>query len=73
MLECNKLYGAPFDTNGFGDVPKQEYSNRPLHSEYIGEIVSDFIGQISDNRGSNLILDQLRCSEELSEDRSRVC
>ena len=43
VLECKKLYGAPFDPNGFGDVAKKEYSNRPLHSVYIGEIVNAWI------------------------------
>ena len=40
LLECKKLYGAPFDPSGFGELAKQEYSNRPLHSVYIGEIVN---------------------------------
>lgn len=43
ILECKKLYGAPFNPDGFGDIAKEEYSNRPLHSVYIGEIVNAWI------------------------------
>lgn len=43
ILECKKLYGAPFDPAGFGELAKQEYSNRPLHSVYIGEIVNAWV------------------------------
>lgn len=39
IIECRKIYEAPFQPNGFGDVPQQVYSNRPLHTVYIGEIV----------------------------------
>lgn len=40
ILECKKIYGAPFNPEGFGELAKKEYSNRPLHSVYIGEIVN---------------------------------
>ena len=43
ILECKKLYGAPFDPRGFGELAKEEYSKRPLHSVYIGEIVNAWI------------------------------
>lgn len=43
VLECKKLYGAPFNPEGFGELARQEYSNRPLHSIYIGEIVNAWI------------------------------
>ena len=43
ILECRKIYGAPFNPDGFGDVPKEVYSDRPLHSIYIGEIVNAYI------------------------------
>jgi nitroreductase/flavin reductase (DIM6/NTAB) family NADH-FMN oxidoreductase RutF len=43
VLECKKLYGAPFNPEGFGELAKEEYSKRPLHSVYIGEIVNAWI------------------------------
>lgn len=43
ILECKKIYGAPFNPEGFGELAKKEYSNRPLHSVYIGEIVNAWI------------------------------
>lgn len=43
ILECRKIYGAPFDPAGFGDVPKDVYKDRPLHSIYIGEIVNAYV------------------------------
>ena len=43
LLECKKLYGAPFNPEGFGEIAKKEYSNRPLHSVYIGEIINAWI------------------------------
>lgn len=43
VLECKKLYGAPFNPEGFGELAKKEYSNRPLHSVYIGEIVNAWV------------------------------
>jgi nitroreductase/flavin reductase (DIM6/NTAB) family NADH-FMN oxidoreductase RutF len=43
VLECKKLYGAPFNPEGFGKLAKEEYSKRPLHSVYIGEIVNAWI------------------------------
>lgn len=43
ILECKKIYGAPFDPAGFGELAQKEYSNRPLHSVYIGEIVNAWI------------------------------
>ncbi|MCD8318510.1 MAG: nitroreductase family protein, partial [Paraprevotella sp.] len=43
VLECKKLYGAPFNPAGFGELAKEEYSHRPLHSVYIGEIVNAWV------------------------------
>ena len=43
VIECRKMYQAPFDPNGFtDDVPKKMYSNFPagIHSMYIGEVVN---------------------------------
>lgn len=40
IIEARKIYGAPFNTEGFGDIPSQMYSSGRMgvHSEYIGEI-----------------------------------
>lgn len=40
IIEARKIYGAPFNTEGFGDVPSQTYSSGRMgvHSEYVGEI-----------------------------------
>ena len=40
VIEARKIYGAPFDERGFGDVPKRTYERggMGIHSEYIGEI-----------------------------------
>lgn len=40
VIECRKIYGAPFNPEGFGDVPAQAYASGRygIHSEYIGEI-----------------------------------
>lgn len=43
VLECKKVYGAPFNPEGFGDVARKVYSDRPLHSVYIGEVVNAWI------------------------------
>lgn len=43
ILECKKIYGAPFNPEGFGELAKKEDSKRPLHSVYIGEIVNAWI------------------------------
>lgn len=43
LLECRKIYQAPFDPAGFGDVPKEVYSDRPLHTMYIGEITAAYV------------------------------
>ncbi len=43
VLECKKLYGAPFNPEGFGELAKQVYSNRQLHSVYVGEIVNAWV------------------------------
>lgn len=43
ILECKKIYGAPFNPEGFGELGKKEYSNRPLHTIYIGEIIHAYI------------------------------
>ena len=40
IIECKKLYGALFNPEGFGEVAKQEYSKRDLHSVYIGEVIN---------------------------------
>lgn len=40
VLECKKLYGAPFNPEGFGEFAKKEYSTHALHDIYIGEIVN---------------------------------
>lgn len=41
VYECEMLYHAPFDTEGFGDVPAQFYSHfdAGIHSMYMGRIV----------------------------------
>jgi len=40
VIEARKIYGAPFSTEGFGDVPAAFYASRGMgvHSVYIGEI-----------------------------------
>ena len=40
VIEARKIYGAPFDVDGFGDVPAQMYATGRMgvHSEYVGEI-----------------------------------
>ena len=40
VIEARKIYGAPFDKEGFGDVPVNFYGSRGMgiHSVYIGEI-----------------------------------
>ena len=40
VIEARKIYGAPFSTEGMGDVPAQFYASRNLgvHSVYVGEI-----------------------------------
>ena len=40
VIECRKIYGAPFNPEGFGDIPAQAYASGRygIHSEYIGEI-----------------------------------
>lgn len=43
ILECRKIYSAWLNPEGFGDVPKKEYSNRPLHKEFVGEIVNVWV------------------------------
>ncbi|MGE0079314.1 MAG: nitroreductase family protein [Bacteroidales bacterium] len=43
VLECKKIYGAPFNPEGFGELAKKEYSKRQLHSVYIGEIVNAWV------------------------------
>ena len=40
LIECRKIYEAPFQPEGFGDIPAQVYSARPLHTVYIGEILN---------------------------------
>jgi len=46
VIECKKMYAAPFDPQGFmSDAPKQMYANFPagIHSMYIGEVVNAWI------------------------------
>lgn len=43
VIECKKIYGAPFDPTGFGEKGKEVYKNRQLHSVYVGEIVNVWI------------------------------
>ncbi|MBO6096659.1 MAG: flavin reductase family protein [Bacteroidales bacterium] len=40
IIECKKIYGAPFSPEGFGDVPAKTYASgrMGIHSEYVGEI-----------------------------------
>ncbi len=42
VIECKIMYVAPFDPNGFKEVPKRMYSHFPagVHSMYIGEVVN---------------------------------
>lgn len=43
VIECRKMYQAPFDPKGFtDDVPKNMYRNFPagIHTMYIGEVVN---------------------------------
>ena len=43
ILECRKIYSAWLNPDGFGDIPQKEYANRPLHKEFVGEIVNAWI------------------------------
>lgn len=40
VIEARKIYGAPFNPEGFGDVPSQMYASGRMgvHSEYVGQI-----------------------------------
>lgn len=40
IIEARKIYGAPFNVEGFGDVPTKMYESGRMgvHSEYVGEI-----------------------------------
>ena len=40
VIEARKIYGAPLDTSGFGDVPQRFYATRRMgvHSMFVGEI-----------------------------------
>lgn len=40
VIEARKIYGAPFNPEGFGDVPTRTYASgrMGIHSEYVGEI-----------------------------------
>ncbi len=42
VYECEIIYRAPFDPEGFGDLAKKRYENFPagIHHQYIGRIVS---------------------------------
>ncbi len=41
VFECEIIYHAPFDPNGFGEMPKKQYADFPagIHSMYMGKIV----------------------------------
>ncbi len=41
VYECEMLYHAPFDPNGFGEVPREFYKTATagVHSMYIGKVV----------------------------------
>ena len=41
VFECEMIYHAPFDPKGFGEMPKNLYSDFPagIHSMYMGKIV----------------------------------
>jgi flavin reductase (DIM6/NTAB) family NADH-FMN oxidoreductase RutF len=41
VIECEMMYAAPFDKNGFREIPRKLYSNFPagVHSVYIGRVV----------------------------------
>lgn len=45
VIECRKIYGAPFDKERFGDIPQKLYEEIKIgvHSEYVGEIVNVFV------------------------------
>ena len=43
ILDCRKVYGAPFNPEGFGDLPKERYKDRPLHTIYIGEVLNAYV------------------------------
>ena len=45
VIECRKIYGGPYDSTKFGDVPKQIYGRASfgVHSEYVGEIMNVFV------------------------------
>lgn len=45
MFVCKKIYGAPLWPEGFGSFAKDYYSDKPLHSMYIGEIEKILIKQ----------------------------
>lgn len=42
VYECEIIYKAPFDPEGFTDIPKKRYENSPsgIHHLYIGKIIS---------------------------------
>ena len=52
VIECRKIYGGPYDSAKFGDVPRQFYEKCQIgvHSEYVGEILNVFVKD--DNRGA---------------------
>ena len=43
VIDCRKIYEAPFQPAGFGDIPQQVYAARPLHTVYIGEIIGVYV------------------------------
>ncbi|MCM1518090.1 MAG: hypothetical protein NC117_05565 [Pseudoflavonifractor sp.] len=38
LFVCKKIYGAPLSPDGFGEMAREYYKDKPLHSMYIGEI-----------------------------------
>ncbi|MCQ2193123.1 MAG: nitroreductase family protein [Paludibacteraceae bacterium] len=44
VLECKKLYQAPLNPDGFGEVAKDVYAKDPsLHNVYVGEVVNAWV------------------------------
>lgn len=44
VLECRKIYHAPFDPEGMGERVKKTYSgDRPVHTIFIGEVVNVWV------------------------------
>ena len=45
VIECRKIYGAPFDSLRLGDTPRKLYGGLDIgiHSEYVGEITNVYV------------------------------